>query len=155
MLFLNWHLVSALPCSSQATLASSSLKRRIKESLALRATAFAVVEADLQEAAVASGAVSSTLLPRWLQSLTCCAYISKLYPKVSFHLDSVEPNIFLWENYKIQLDSNTIWIQKDTVKNTINFESTLHPYYIIWNGICIIYGLIHKCIWVYPESIDF
>ena len=49
--------------SSQALLASS-LKRRIKESLALRATAFAVVEADLQEAAVASGAVSSTLLPR-------------------------------------------------------------------------------------------
>ena len=94
MFFLNWHLVSALPCSSQATLASSSLKRRIKESLALRATAFAVVEADLQEAAVASGAVSSTLLPRWLQSLTCCAYISKLYPKVSFHLDSVKPNIF-------------------------------------------------------------
>ena len=128
--------------SSQAALASS-LKRRIKESLALRATAFAVVEADLQEAAVASGAVSSTLLPRWLQSLTCCAYISKLYPKVSFHhiliFENSNPNFFFVLHYEL-----FFWIQTGYSASVIN----TNPYYI-WDGIFYLCADTYTC--VYPE----
>ena len=125
--------------SSQAALASS-LKRRIKESLALRATAFAVVEADLQEAAVASGAVSSTLLPRWLQSLTCCAYISKLYPKVSFHhiliFENSNPNFFCTSLRAFLLNTDRIQRFRD------KYKSLLH---LRWDMLFMC-GYIHLCV---------